>query len=343
MSGHSPERGPPHSVSGAVSEIPRCDCISANLCNVQFQTSDQTTGVESLSPYSTTYPRFARMFNQSPCEPTVESREKATFSFEIPQFSATASQLVDKLNKGDTNVASVVQLIECEPTISSHVLRLANSPIYGASRAITTIGHAIVVLGFRCVAQQAIAAASGALFKSGSDVCDIHRHDTYVQSLAVATTARLVAQQTKRTNPDEAFLCGVIHDVGKLVLFEHAGTEYTNILDVSPHEKSLGPELDAYGVTHPTLGRQCAMAWSLPHNMCAGIANHHSPLDSVADPLSQTIICAAYLAKKWQVGFDESAFAEDPDMERELCHLHDPELASRCHDQFQAIRDICLS
>lgn len=282
------------------------------------------------------------MTNCTPCESTAVGKENAKFQFEIPRFSATASQLVDTLNKGDANVPSVVQLIECEPTISSQVLRLANSPIYGASRVITTIGHAIVVLGFRCVAQQAIAAASGSLFKADDAACKVHRLDTYSQSLAVATTARLIAKQTKVTNPDEAFLCGVVHDVGKLVLFQYAGEAYAQMLDLYPHEKSLAPEIETYGISHASLGRQCGIAWSLPGHMCVTIANHHLPLEAVADSLSKTLICAAYLAKKWQLGFGEEAFAEDTDMESELCNFEDPDLASECREQFQAIRDICL-
>ncbi|MCA9137564.1 MAG: HDOD domain-containing protein [Planctomycetales bacterium] len=282
------------------------------------------------------------MTNCTPCEPTASGKESAKFHFEIPHFSATASQLVDTLNKDNANVPAVVQLIECEPTISSQVLRLANSPIYGASRVITTIGHAIVVLGFRCVAQQAIAAASGALFKADDAACNEHRLETYVQSLAVATTARLVAKQTKISNPDEAFLCGVVHDVGKLILFQHAGEEYAGMLNEAPHEKSLAPEIEAYGITHASLGRQCGVAWSLPTHMCATIADHHLSLKEAADPLSKTLICAAYLAKKWQVGFDEQAFTEDADLENELCNFQDPELAAQCREQFQAIREICL-
>ncbi|QDV87588.1 HDOD domain-containing protein [Planctomycetes bacterium TBK1r] len=278
-----------------------------------------------------------------PCEPTVDCNERANFQFEIPRFSATASQLVETLNQTEANVPAVVQLIECEPTISSQVLGLANSPIYGASRAITTIGHAVVVLGFRCVAQQAIASASGALFKAKDAACQAHRLDTYIQSLGVATTARFIAKRTKTTNPDEAFLCGVVHDIGKLILFQHAGEAYAGMLDESPHEKSLAPEIESYGITHATLGRQCGVAWSLPTQMCITIANHHLPLNEATDPLSRTLICAAYLAKKWQLGFCEDAFSEDSEMESELCDFQDPDLAAECREQFEAIRDICLS
>ena len=278
----------------------------------------------------------------TPCDSSDAPEAKAGFQYEIPRFSATASQLVDELGKGDASVPAAIKLIECEPTISSQVLRLANSPIYGASRVITTIGHAIVVLGFRCVAQQAIAAASGALFKSGDSECAEHRLTTYVQSLGVATAARFVANQTKLANPDEAFLSGVVHDVGKLILFEHAGDQYARILDEYPHELSLPPESETYGICHTTLGRQCGVAWSLPHEMCRSIESHHQPLSEVADPLSKTLVCAAYLAKKWEFGFDASVFCEDAELESELADLQTDEMVGNCREEFDAIREICL-
>ena len=55
------------------------------------------------------------------------------------------------------------------------------------------------------------------------------------------------------------------------------------------------------------------------------------------------LICAAYLAKKWQLGFCENAFSEDSELESELCDFQDPDLAAECREQFEAIRDICLS
>lgn len=282
------------------------------------------------------------MIKSTHCESTGDKSANSAFEFEIPRFSTTASQIVEELGKDDACVATAIRLIECEPTISSLILRLANSPIYGASREITTIGHAIVVLGFRCVAQQAIAAASGTLFKTGDASLSDHREKTYIQSLGVATAARLLSDQLGMGNPDEAFLCGVVHDVGKLVLFEHDGAEYTRMLEELSHEECLQSEVERYGVTHTTIGRQCGVAWSLPHKMCNSIEDHHGSLSEVEDPLSKTLICALYYAMKWQLGFLEEDFAINPDLESELGEFETEELIAKCREDFQAICEICL-
>lgn len=267
---------------------------------------------------------------------------KPPFSFEIPRFSTTASQLVTELNNPGVEVPKVVQLIECEPTVSAKVLKVANSPLYGGSRAVTSIGHAIVLLGFRSVAQQAVAAASGDLYLNQSAVCHAARQETYMQSLAIATIGRFIAGELDLVDPDEAFLCCVVHDIGKLILFDHAGEEYEQLLNANLHGSTVDLENEKYGVCHAVLGRECGNAWQLPASIGSAVANHHLPFDSVSDPLSQCLIVANYLARKWQIGFAEESFCEDALIEAFTAEVDGEENQSVCSEQFEVIREVCL-
>ena len=78
---------------------------------------------------------------------TKQIEPQAMEGFEFPQFSSTTSKLVAELNGDHAEVSTIVQLIECEPTVAAKVLKLADSPIYGVNRSVTTIGHAVVLLG----------------------------------------------------------------------------------------------------------------------------------------------------------------------------------------------------
>ncbi|MEM6469735.1 MAG: HDOD domain-containing protein [Planctomycetota bacterium] len=274
-------------------------------------------------------------------ELTTNSQAATGFRFEIPRFSSTASQLVERLNDEEVKVCEVIQLIECEPTIGSQILSLANSPVFGASRVVSTIGQAIVVLGFRCVAQQAIAASSGALFKSGDEKSARHRTKTYVQSLGTAAVARRLASTTNDADPDEFFLVGIVHDIGKLVLLHHAGEDYTEVLDRYPTEEAIAREMELFGINHMVLGRQCGAAWSLPQHMCASIEDHHLTLDEVSSPLTRTIVGASYLAKKWELGFEHEDFIEEDLCETELDDIQSPDLETLCREDFETLRDIC--
>ena len=241
-----------------------------------------------------------------------------TFQFDLPPFPTTASQLVAELNHPEVQVSRIIQLIECEPTVGSKVIKLANSPLYGASRPITTIGHAIVLLGFKSVSQLALTIATGSVFASKDTACCDARRATYRQSLGVATLARLIASQSKRANPDEAFLSGVMHDIGKIVLFETAGVSYSEMIAGHPTGNTTYLEDDTFGVTHPQLGQTCGRKWGLPSSIVLAIANHHLSLSEVSHPLSETIIAANHFARRWQIGFDtEDAVELDEQIERE--------------------------
>ena len=205
-------------------------------------------------------------------QPASESG-KLKFRFDLPPFPTTASRLVAELNNANAKVSEVTQLIECEPMIGSKVISLANNMVFG-SRSISTISHAIVILGFKSVARLSLTVATGSVFDGGAS-CLESRKQTYRQSLAVATLARRIASETGLVNPDEAFLTGVVHDIGKLVLFDAAGESYAEMLDANPVDQITGLELETYGATHPELGKQCGKNWGLPHTINTAINNHH--------------------------------------------------------------------
>ena len=264
------------------------------------------------------------------------------FSFDLPPFPTTATQLVTELNEPEVQVASIIQLIECEPTVAAKVLQLANSPIYGATRAITTIGHAIVILGFKSVAQLALTVATGTVFDGGDAACKDQRKATFTQSLAVASLARTVAKQSRSANPDEAFLCGVMHDIGKLILFDAASSDYLAIVENEPSGNTTASELALFGTTHPELGATCGKHWGLPSPITAAIGKHHDRLAQTADALTTSVISANHLARHWGIGFEPAAKLDCEDELSAVASV-DPDIEAECREQFSAICEICLT
>ena len=263
------------------------------------------------------------------------------FSFDLPPFPATASKLVNEINCPEVKVHRVVELIECEPTIAAKVLQLANSPLYGASRSITAIGHAVVLLGFKSVSQLALTVATGSLFKSGDAACLRAKTETYRQSLGIATVARIYARKTRTANPEEAFLSGIMHDVGKLVLFNEAGEDYAAMLNNSPTGDTCDIELATFGVNHASLGQSCAREWGMPPAIAEAIRNHHCPIQDVIDELTRSLVVAHTLTRAWNIGFDEPI-----DLSREVKPLlvgdFDESAKDECVEQFEAISQVCL-
>lgn len=266
----------------------------------------------------------------------------------LPVFPAVASKLVLELNAQNVVVSRIVELIECEPRIAAQLLQVANSPLYGLARPITSIGHAVVILGFRAVSQIALTLIGARLFQDSPPKFASLSQSTYTSSLAIATLARNISKTVEWGDPDEAFLTGVLHDIGKLVLLSANGSGYDQLLVKEGTGDITQLEREKYGLDHAGVGRLCVQHWGLPAVMSEAIAQHHRPLRQVEDMLPRVLISARRLAMRWQIGFagtpppPPGLQAEDSPADAFVEELDTNELQNRCREQFVALRQACL-
>jgi HD-like signal output (HDOD) protein len=263
---------------------------------------------------------------------------------QLPIFPASASAIMHECNKKKAEVKRIIQLIESEPAVGPRILSLVNSPVYGVSRPITSIGQAVVLLGLKSVAQTAIATAAKAVFGEGTPEMAAHREKAFVQSLACATLARILASQSRIANPDEAFLCGVMHDVGKLVFFKAVPEIYVEILDSDPTGHTVDEEVLRIGISHTEVGKNCGVCWGLPPAINDVIAGHHASIAACPSALAQTVIAANHFARQWQIGFDETESTDaNPLIEEAFTGLELVEIEAQFRDQFAAVEEIYLA
>jgi putative nucleotidyltransferase with HDIG domain len=262
----------------------------------------------------------------------------------LPPFPATASQILSECQKPETNVRTVVQLVECEQAVSSKVIQMANSPMFGASRPIVSINHAIVLLGFNTVSQLAISIAAGSLFKNNDPQLAARQKQTFRQSLACAITARAMAAHVGTANPDEAFLCGVMHDVGKLVLFDVAPIEYCSILDGATEDNTTTEEQSTFGIDHAGVGKRCGVKWGFPSQINAAIEDHHRPMSETEQALSQVVLAGNYYSRRWMIGSNEPPHqAEVLEIENAINANEMASIQDLCKDQFESVVEICAA
>lgn len=214
-------------------------------------------------------------------------------------FPTVATRL---LQLGDAaDLRELAGIIECDPAVSLQLLRVANSSLYGFAGQIRSLSHAIVILGYREARNLALSLASGQLFGQGgreSGMCLWHH------SLGCAVVARSLCEFVPAASPDEAFLGGILHDVGKLVFLDVIPDEYTRAT------RNLDPfvieevESSQFGITHQQVGEQCAEEWGLPRDLRDVIATHHhfTPLDDSETSLVGVVRIANCLAQEWAVG-----------------------------------------
>ena len=223
---------------------------------------------------------------------------------EIKPFPTAATQLMSACQNPDSTSKDIAAIIQCDPGLAMRLLRVANSSMYGFSREIRTIDHAIVVLGFRTVRDLSVSMAGAEVFSQG-DSAQAERAALWRHSLACATVARMLAQHVEELNPEEAFLAGIFHDVGKLIFFDLATDDYIALIERTDPRNLIAEEESVFRTTHQEVGQNCADEWGLPEEINSAIGYHHNPEDAPADfELVALIQAANLLANAWQIGVD---------------------------------------
>ena len=236
-------------------------------------------------------------------------------------------RLATMIGSPTVSAEEIGMIIEKDQVLAAKVLRLANSPFYGFPSRIGSVSHAVIVLGFNVVKGLTLCASALTIMKdAGMD--QLWRH-----SLGVAITAKLLATRLDIKNPEELFVSGLLHDIGKVVLYvkwPDVGNSIKEALNTRTDHSLFDVEQELTGLSHAEIGGCLASAWHLPVTLREPILYHHNPTQAkdatlqtaivhVADILVKGLACGnpgddliPPLSKPaWnQVGLDEHSLAE---------------------------------
>jgi len=219
---------------------------------------------------------------------------------QLRPFPVTASQLMAACDRPDVAASELCQIIQCDPSLTMKLLQIANSPAYGFGGEIRSVQHATVVVGLRALKNLAVSMAMGEVFGNGPAVTVEARQQLWSHALACGSIARTLAAKTNLAVPDEAFLSGVVHDVGKLLLIDLKADEYARMLSVETTKQTVDVEVQAFGVAHPYVGGECGRTWGLPDEVNDVILYHHAPDESDFGSGLVEVVCAAnQLTRIW--------------------------------------------
>lgn len=221
---------------------------------------------------------------------------------ELPVLPEAAATILQETQKESWSVQRVVSVLARDTATATHLLRIANSPAFAGGTPVVSIQQAITRLGASQLRQLAvvIACETGTFVAKGfePEVRAALKH-----SLAVGLCAKEIARQ-RRTNVEEAFLAGLLHDLGWPVAV-HALVK----LGAGLHVKHATLELAER--VHATLGAAVARAWRLPESIAKAIASHHDV--ALDDVLTATIALADVIVRRTEgEPFDEAQLLELP-------------------------------
>src|SRR3954470_7211783 len=201
----------------------------------------------------------------------------------LPSLPAIAVQVLDLAQRADVGIAEIAQVISRDPALSGKILRTVNSSFYARSQTISTISHAVTILGLQSVKTLVLGFSLVSSLANRKSKGFRHLH-YWKRSVYAATAARMVGAKIELVQQEELFIAALLSDIGMLVLDRVLGEEYGELsAKHETHTELLAAEVEKYRMTHAEVGGMLADEWKLPPILATPIRCHHDP-DVVKDP-----------------------------------------------------------
>ena len=235
----------------------------------------------------------------------MKTTEKYPFSLEVKtRLSASPTVVGEIMNLASDSRTSIARLSSTllkDPSLTRGILRKANSPYYGFSNRINTLDFAIVLLGFD-VLKETVSnlLVNNALRKMVNIIFEYE--ETWNHSLTCGIIAAYVAERSKRCNSNDAFVAGLLHDIGFVILHQIINDDAASARQ-SKNGRLITSVEAASGVSHSEAGFWMTSKWQLPAGITEAIRFHHTPQLAMIDPaLTATVHAADVLCSRLQLG-----------------------------------------
>lgn len=227
----------------------------------------------------------------------------------LPPMPAVITRVMELTNDPQCTAQDLQKVIGMDEVLSSKVLRLVNSARYGFPRRITTLSHAVILLGFETIRNLAIGVATVRLVLRHGVNSPVNRQKFWEHSLETGLAASTLAKHLRKNLilREEMFLTGLLHDLGILFLSQSFPEEYRAVVErCNSLEEVQTVEQEIFGITHGEVGARMAERWNLPPVFAEVMLHHHAPVPD--SPFFQQV-GAVYLGDQ----LSYSIGAEEPD------------------------------
>ena len=203
----------------------------------------------------------------------------------LPPFPAVIQRVLQLIEDPKSSARDVVEAIQYDQALTANILRVCNSAYFGLRRPIHSVQEALVRIGFRQLLEIVLSYGSAFLFSRACRGYDMAEGDLWRHSVACAVVSQSLAQNLRQDKTSVCFTAALLHDVGKIVLNEYVGTNWTAIHKLVREEglSFLEAEKEVLGIDHAEMGGRIAEQWQFPSALVAGIRYHHSPGFASAD------------------------------------------------------------
>ncbi|MFA6239801.1 MAG: HDOD domain-containing protein [Candidatus Hydrogenedentales bacterium] len=213
----------------------------------------------------------------------------------LPSLPSSVAWITQLINNPDSSLAEVGKAMQTDPALALKTLRLVNSAYYGLTNKVTSVDHAVSLLGLKVIKNLVYTAAVFDSFRRSKD--ELLRHSV---SCGMAMKVLLEYCPQEKVDTEEAFIFGLLHDIGKIILAEFLSEDVERAAALSYSRRLPGhvAEREVIGTDHAEIGGRLALKWGLSRDLSAAITAHHDLeycKDPKVRPLAATIAFADFM------------------------------------------------
>ena len=220
---------------------------------------------------------------------------------DLPSLPHILMKLMAACNDENGSLGDIADILTNDPSLCAKVLRMVNSAYYGLGSRVDGIDQAVAYLGTDAVKNIAVCSAVYQAFNTRKGDSAFNLKLFWWHSLKCALLSRIFAKEVAYGSPEEAFVAGLLHDIGKLVLWVNFPEKYTELIkQYEDRAEMLATGESQLGATHSQIGAWLLDRWKFPSLVADSAFYHHEPLERIADalPLSQIVYTANMLSGK---------------------------------------------
>ncbi len=198
---------------------------------------------------------------------------------DMPVLPNRINRIIELTEDSDSTVKDLEKEILMDQSLTSKVLRLANSAYYGYPRKINTISQATILLGFNTIKSIALASTVSKYLNKELKGYALGKCELWKQSQTCAIISRYIAQKKQFPNIEQAYIAGLLRDIGKIILNQYVESQYIEIMEKVKEEDIpfVDIEREILGFDHAQVGKKVAEKWNFPKDLVEAIGLHHTP------------------------------------------------------------------
>ncbi|MFC1573689.1 HDOD domain-containing protein [Candidatus Latescibacterota bacterium] len=225
----------------------------------------------------------------------------------MPASSAVLAKVINVMYVLSSNAEDVADIIEHDPSLTANILKVANSAYYGSYSTISSLKRAVVTLGFETLKEIVYTIGSVNCFQSEGNKHVDGLSGLWLHSVGTGKVCQSISKRMNIERPDNAYLVGLLHDIGKILLLIHFPKHFHSVINLTQEKNTrfILAEQEVLNTDHTEIGGLLCDIWSLPEVISDAIICHHeSDVGKKCDQeLARIVVLGDYLCRTAEIGY----------------------------------------